>query len=122
MEASQHEEQKHFFNAIENETSEQLDGGFAEINELLEKLNKDTHVYLNYIQEKDLTIQMEGLIDDQINECENTLDRMKEIVQRKELSVLLAELEEIKNEFEKISIKKEKLKNLLSFYNGFIYN
>lgn len=41
---------------------------------------------------------------------------------RKDLNVLLAELEEIKNEFEKISQKKEKLKNLLNFYSGFIYN
>ena len=41
---------------------------------------------------------------------------------RKELDVLLAELEEIKNEFEKISLKKEKLKNLLNFYSKFIYN
>ncbi len=41
---------------------------------------------------------------------------------RKEVDVLLAELEEIKNEFEKISLKKEKLKNLLNFYSRFIYN
>lgn len=42
--------------------------------------------------------------------------------QRKDLNVLLSELEEIKNEFEKISVKKEKLQSLLKFYSKFVFN
>lgn len=42
--------------------------------------------------------------------------------QRKDLNVLLSELEQIKNEFEKISLKKEKLQNLLKFYSKFVFN
>lgn len=42
--------------------------------------------------------------------------------QRKDLNVLLSELEQIKNEFEKISEKKEKLQNLLKFYSKFVFN
>lgn len=42
--------------------------------------------------------------------------------QRKDLNVLLAELEEIKNEFNKISEKKEKLQGLLKFYSKFVFN
>ena len=41
---------------------------------------------------------------------------------RKELSVLLSELDEIKKEFEKISAKKEKLQSLLNFYTKFLLN
>lgn len=42
--------------------------------------------------------------------------------QRKDLNLLLSELEEIKNEFEKISLKKEKLQNLMKFYSKFVFN
>ena len=43
-------------------------------------------------------------------------------IHRKELSVLLSELDEIKREFEKISVKKEKLQSLLNFYTKFLLN
>lgn len=54
-----------------------------------------------------------------------TKDEPKEEVytqQRKDLNILLKELEDIKNEFEKISIKKEKLQNLLKNYAKFVFN
>ncbi|MCD8378193.1 MAG: hypothetical protein LUB59_05340 [Candidatus Gastranaerophilales bacterium] len=38
--------------------------------------------------------------------------------QRKDLAVLLLELEDIKRDFERISGRKERLSNLMKFYNG----
>ncbi len=42
----------------------------------------------------------------------------KEERQRKDLATLLAELEEIKNGFEKIQEKQIRLQNLMKFYRG----
>ena len=38
--------------------------------------------------------------------------------QRKDLVTLLLELEDMKKEFNRIAAKKDRLKNLLKFYNG----
>ena len=42
----------------------------------------------------------------------------KQEQQRKDVATLLAELEEIKNSFEKIEEKKIRLQNLMKFYRG----
>lgn len=42
----------------------------------------------------------------------------EEIHQRKDVATLLAELEEIKNGFEKIQEKQIRLQNLMKFYRG----
>lgn len=49
-------------------------------------------------------------------------NKTEQSVQRKDLNTLLSELEDIKNEFEKITEKKEKLKNLLRLYSRLAYN
>lgn len=46
----------------------------------------------------------------------------KQTVMRKNLEVLLSELEQIKKDYERISEKKEKLQNLLKFYSRFVYD
>lgn len=57
----------------------------------------------------------------------NKLEEQKQeiidhIEHRKELNTLLAELEEIKSEFNKISEKKERLQDLLKSYSKFVFN
>lgn len=47
-------------------------------------------------------------------ECEHNFNE----TQRKDLAKLLIELEDIKNDFDKISTHKDKLNNMLKFYNG----
>lgn len=45
-------------------------------------------------------------------------EEVKQIQQRKDVATLLAELEEIKNVFEKLEEKKLRLQNLMKFYRG----
>lgn len=45
-------------------------------------------------------------------------EEKREERQRKDLATLLAELEEIKNGFEKIQEKQIRLQNLMKFYRG----
>ena len=51
-------------------------------------------------------------------EAEVNKEEQKEERQRKDLATLLAELEEIKNGFEKIQEKQIRLQNLMKFYRG----
>ena len=63
------------------------------------------------------------LEDTQTKPEKNTDEPKQELVEhRKELNTLLAELEEIKSEFNKISEKKERLQGLLKFYSKFVFN
>lgn len=45
-------------------------------------------------------------------------EEVKKEQQRKDVATLLAELEEIKNGFEKLEEKKLRLQNLMKFYRG----
>lgn len=50
-----------------------------------------------------------------------TKDKVREevkTIQRKDVATLLAELEEIKNGFERLEEKKIRLQNLMNFYRG----
>ncbi len=45
-------------------------------------------------------------------------EEKRQVQQRKDLATLLAELEEIKNGFERIQEKQIRLQNLMKFYRG----
>lgn len=61
--------------------------------------------------------------EQQTNKLEEKKQEIIEHIEhRKELNTLLAELEEIKSEFNKISEKKEKLQGLLKLYSKFVFN
>ncbi len=59
-----------------------------------------------------------GCLPGNWTEAEVNKEEQKEERQRKDLATLLAELEEIKNGFEKIQEKQIRLQNLMKFYRG----
>ena len=59
-----------------------------------------------------------GCLPGNWTEAEVNKKEQKEERQRKDLATLLAELEEIKNGFEKIQEKQIRLQNLMKFYRG----
>lgn len=54
----------------------------------------------------------------EVNVTKENKEEVKKEQQRKDVATLLAELEEIKNGFEKIEEKKLMLQNLMKFYRG----
>ena len=59
-----------------------------------------------------------GCLPGNWTEAEVNKEEQKEERQPKDLATLLAELEEIKNGFEKIQEKQIRLQNLMKFYRG----
>lgn len=51
-------------------------------------------------------------------EVDSVAENKEQVIQRKDVATLLAELEEIKNAFERLEEKKIRLTNLMKFYQG----
>ena len=102
---------KQFYQLIQKESKEEINKNVYILHDQIKNLQKQSHEFINYVIDDDLEIDEQGSLEDQILNAEKIVDRMKEIVERKEEMKKIKEIliKNIESIFDKCQMNDESI-------------